>query len=63
MEQKREYVSISEIQKEYLPVSAKKIRAFCKAYLNTKTIGRRMVVSRKALEDLLASSEKNSFPL
>ena len=54
MEQKREYVSISEIQKEYLPVSA---------YLNSKTIGRRMVVSRKALEDLLASSDKNNFPL
>ena len=59
----REYISIAEIQKYYLPISQKKIRAFCKAYLNCKTIGKRIFVRRKALEDLLNSSDQIKFPL
>lgn len=62
-ERKREYISVAEIQQEYLPISKKKIRAFCKAYLNCKVLGKRMLVNRKALEDLLASNEKTEFPL
>ena len=59
----REYISVAEIQKYYLPISQKKIRAFCKMYLNCKTIGNRIFVSRKALEELLNSPEQTKFPL
>lgn len=50
----RKYVSIDEIQKEYLPISKKKIRAVVKDRLLYTVIGKRMYVDRQALETMLA---------
>ena len=57
----RKYVSIDDIQREYLPVSKKKIRSLVKQYLPVKTIGGRMFVQRETLEHLL--SDKDTLPL
>ena len=57
------YVSIDSIQKEYLPISKKKIRNLAKQYLNAKMIGGRLYVERKSLEMLLADPNRNSLPL
>ena len=59
----RKYLTIDEIHKEYLPVSKKRIRALVKQYLNVKTIGGRIFVERSQLENLLSSTEQNSFPI
>ncbi len=52
---KRQYVTISEIQEEYLPISKKKIRILVKKYLPTRMLGNRIFVDRAKLEELLAS--------
>ena len=49
----RKYVSIDEIQKEYLPMGKKKIRAIVKANLPYTVLGKRMYVDRGALERML----------
>ena len=59
----RKYLSIDDIQKEYLPVSKKKIRSLAKQYLNAKMIGGRLYVERESLERLLADPQRNSLPL
>ena len=59
----RKYLSIDDIQKEFLPVSKKKIRSFAKKYLNAKMIGGRLYVERESLESLLADPNRNSLPL
>ena len=59
----RKYLTISDIQKEYLPISSKKLRTWVKDCLPVKHIGRRIYVERAALEALLSSSEQVSVPL
>ena len=59
----RKYLSIDDIQKEFLPVSKKKIRSFANKYLNAKMIGGRLYVERESLEKLLADPQRNSLPL
>jgi hypothetical protein len=49
----RRYLSVSDIQAEYLPISKKKIREFLKEHLYVKKIGNRIYVERAALEALL----------
>lgn len=56
-------MSIEDVQKEYLPVSKKKIRALAKKYLPIKFIGGRMFVSRDELEHLLTDPERERLPL
>ena len=46
----RKYLSVREIQKEYLPLSVKKIREFLKNNTTVTTIGGRMYVLRDELE-------------
>ena len=53
----RKYLTISEIQDEYLPISKKKIREFVNEHLYVKRIGGRIYVERAALETLLSSSK------
>ena len=53
----RKYVSIDEIQKEYLPMG-KKIRAIVKANLPYTVLGKRMYVDRGALEKMLAGRDE-----
>lgn len=59
----RKYLNVDDIQKEYLPISKKKIRFFIKKYLQVKTIGGRLFVEREALENLLTDSENQIFAL
>ena len=59
----RKYLTIGEIQKEYLPVSKKRIRIFVKKYLNAKIIGNRIFIDRESLEALLSSPDHRNFPL
>lgn len=51
--QKCQYISITDIQKEYLPISRKKLRIFVKRYLDTKMIGNRIFVSREERKEYL----------
>lgn len=59
----RKFLTIDEIQKQYLPVSKKRIRALVKQYLNVKIIGGRIFVERSQLENLLSSTEQHNFPI
>ena len=49
----RKYLSVSDIQAEYLPISKKKIRELVNEHLIVNKIGNRIYVERAALEDLL----------
>ncbi len=60
---KRQYVTISEIQEEYLPISKKKIRILVKKYLPTRMLGNRIFVDRQKLEELLASEDGQKLDL
>ena len=59
----RKYLNIDGIQKEYLPISKKKIRCFVKKYLPIKLIGGRIYVERQLLEELLSDPERENLPL
>ena len=59
----RKYLTIGDIQKEYLPIGSKKLRAWVKDCLPVKHIGRRIYVERAALEALLSSSEQSGVSL
>ena len=63
MQAKRKYLNIDEIQKEYLPVSKKRIRCLVKKYLNSKVIGERIYTDREELERLLADPDREYLPL
>ena len=56
MELKRKYLTIDEVQQEYLPISKKKIRSLMKENLSVRKIGGRMYIERIELERLLAST-------
>ena len=59
----RKYLTVREVQLQYLPVSQKRIRAFLKQYLNVKVIGGRIFVERQQLEKLLTSPDREYFPI
>ena len=59
----RKYLSIRDIQNEYLPLSNKKIREFVKEHLYVKKIGNRIYVERTALEALLSSGKSQRCSL
>jgi len=54
---------IDDIQREYLNVSKKKLRAFVKKYLTIKIIGGRIFVERAELESLLTDTEREVLPM
>ncbi len=60
---KRQYVTISEIQAEYLPISKKKIRILVKKYLPTRMLGNRIFVDREKLEELLSKEDGQKLDL
>ena len=59
MELKRKYLTIDEVQQEYLPICKKKIRSLMKENLSVRMIGGRMYIERVELERLLASTIQN----
>lgn len=59
----RKYLTITQIQQQYLPLSKKRIRALVKQYLDAKILGGRIFVERSQLEALLNSTEQNNFPI
>ena len=60
---KRQYITISDIQNEHLPISKKKIRVLVKKYLPTRMLGNRIFVDRQKLEELLASEDGQRLDL
>ena len=60
---KRQYLTISEIQDEYLPISKKKIRILVKKYLPRRMLGKRIFVDRAKLEELLSSEDGQRLDL
>ena len=60
---KRQYITITDIQNEYLPISKKKIRILVKKYLTPKILGNRIFVERKQLEELLSSTDTEHLDL
>lgn len=60
---KRQYITIAEIQDEYLPISKKKIRVLVKKYLPSRMLGNRIFVERAKLEELLASEDGQRLDL
>ena len=59
----RKYLTVNDIQREYLPISKKKIREFVKKHLYVKMIGGRIYVERAALETLLSSGKSQRCSL
>ena len=59
----RKYLSISDVQREYLPLSKKKVREFVKEHLNVRLIGGRIYVERAALEALLSQGKSQRSSL
>lgn len=59
----RKYLAISDIQREYLPISKKKIRELVKEHLYVKFIGGRIYVERAALEALLSNINNHQSSL
>ena len=53
----RKYISIDDIQKEYLPMSKKRLRMMVKKNLAVKKIGNKIFVERTEFEDFLDSKE------
>lgn len=49
----RKYLTIADIQREYLPISKKKIREFVKTQIPVRRIGGRIYMERMALEHVL----------
>ena len=60
---KRQYLTISEIQDEYLPISTKKIRILVKKYLPTRMLGNRIFVDCAKLEELLSNEDGQRLDL
>lgn len=60
---KRKYISIDEIQREYLSLSKKRIRALVKKHLQVKMIGGRIYTEREALDRLLADPGREYLSL
>lgn len=60
---KRKYISIDEIQREYISLSKKRIRALVKKHLQVKMIGGRLYTEREALDRLLADPGTEYLPL
>ena len=56
-------VGITEITKQYLPISKKRARRFALLYLDAKRIGNRIYVERDKLESLLTDPDRDIFPL
>lgn len=54
IQMKRRYLSVDDIQKEYLPVSKKKIRALIKQYLQVKIIG----ADEELMDDIRAVAKR-----
>ena len=59
----RKYLTIGDIQREYLPISSKKLRTWVKDSLPVKHIGRRLYVERAALEAFLSREDGSPYPL
>ena len=60
---KSQWVDITEITENYLPVSKRKARKFVQTYLHAKRIGKNLYVSRDELEAVLNNDTQISYPL
>ena len=56
-------LGITDIRRQYINLSPKRIRRFVKLYLDPKLIGNRLFVERSKLEALLSDPDRDRFPL
>lgn len=59
----RKYLTIGDIQREYLPISKKKIRELVKKHTPVKLIGGRIYVERVEFEAFLSDGEGSLYPM
>ena len=52
-------VDINDIQRYYLPLSKKRIRAIVNSYLRTVRVGNRILVDREELENFLSDPNRD----
>jgi len=55
---KTKWITVKEIQEEYLPISRKRIRSLIKKYLDVVNVGQKMLVEREQLEEFLRNGLK-----
>ncbi len=58
---KRKLVSVLDVQREYLNIDCRKLRAFLNSQCNYKKIGNTYFYSRAEVESLLLSDEQVEF--
>ena len=59
----RKLLSILDIQREYLSMDSRKLRAFLNSQCNYKKIGKTYYYSRAEVESLLLSAEKVEYEI
>lgn len=60
---RRKLLSVKEVQKEYLNMDCRKLRAFLNSQCNYKKIGNAYFYSRAEVESLLLSNEKVEYEI
>lgn len=60
---KRKLVSVVDVQREYLDMDCRKLRAFLNSQCNYKKIGNTYFYSRAEVESLLLSDEKVEYEI
>ena len=61
--QKCQYISITDIQKEYLPISRKKASYICQEISGHKDDRKSYFVNRNELEEILNNPENQKLPI
>lgn len=60
---KRKLLSVLDVQREYLDIDCRKLRAFLNSQCNYKKIGNTYFYSRAEVESLLLSDEQVEFEI
>lgn len=60
---RRKLLTVHDVQKEYLNMDARKLRAFLNSHCNYKRIGNTYYYSRTEVEDLLLAKEAIEFEI
>ena len=60
---RRKLLSVLDVQREYLSMDSRKLRAFLNSNCNYKKIGNTYFYSRAEVESLLLSSEKKEYEI
>lgn len=58
---KRKCMTVKDIQREYLDIDSRKLRAFLNSYCSYRKIGRTYYYQRSEIEALLCSTDDSSY--